>query len=124
VVLGAGFVITSVSVYVDGNLQSTTGDTLLFIANGAGLSLLDATSGFGLDWIDPSSGTSGQLYSGLESNPTFIPGTYCGTDPFNLDANGNALNASLSISTPEPSSLLMLLAGLLVFVGVLAVRKA
>jgi hypothetical protein len=59
------------------------------------------------------------MYSGLDSNPTFSPGIYSGTDP-----NNGGAGATLTISTPEPSSILSLCAGLLALAGALAVKKA
>ncbi|HTP67391.1 MAG TPA: PEP-CTERM sorting domain-containing protein [Dongiaceae bacterium] len=64
------------------------------------------------------------LFSGSESNPTFIPGVYNGVDPFNFDVAGAPNSATLTINAPEPSSLLMLFMGLLVVAGALTVKKA
>ena len=51
--------------------------------------------------------TGAQLYSGPESNPTLLPGTYnVNTEP------GGSLATLVLTLTPEPSSLLLLLTGL------------
>ena len=73
--------------------------------------LFDAFGLFGLQGI-------GQLYSGSEDSPTFAAGTYTGTDPYN-----NGTEATLVISAPEPSSLLLLSSALLAIAGVLFVGK-
>ncbi|HTP67390.1 MAG TPA: hypothetical protein VMJ35_00660 [Dongiaceae bacterium] len=64
------------------------------------------------------------LFSGTENNPTFIPGAYSGFDPSSLDLNGAPDPATLTISTPEPSSALMLCLGFLLVAGALFVKKA
>ena len=82
---------------------------LSFYSNGAG-ELIDAAGAFGLDGTD-------QLYSGSEDSPTFLSGTYTGTDPY------TGGTATLVISAPEPSSLFLLLSALLSIAGVLFVQK-
>jgi hypothetical protein len=78
-----------------------------------------------LDLLGVSLGGVNQLYSGPESSPVFIAGTYAGFDPNNCDATGAPNSATLTIvSTPEPSSRLMLFAGLLALGGVLLLKKA
>ena len=86
--------------------SSSTGE--LFEAGG--LFGLVGTGLFGLDGTD-------QLYSGSEGSPTFLPGTYTGTD------GDSGLTATLVISAPEPSSLLLLFSALLSIAGVLFVQK-
>jgi hypothetical protein len=119
--IGLGFALVGVpvSTFVDGSLQSTTPslDTFLFFANGFGTSLL-GTDGMGTNF----GSTGGQLYYGVntENMPTFIPGTYSGVD---TNAPNGPVWATLTISTPEPSSLLMLFAGFLALAGALALRK-
>ena len=68
--------------------------------------------------------SSSIVYSGDESNPTFIPGVYQGVDTFN--SVGDVPNtATLKIvSAPEPSSILMLLTGLLALAGAFAAKKS
>ena len=88
---------------------------LNFYGSGTG-ELFDAGGLFGLDGTD-------QLYSGSEGSPTFLSGTYTGTDPDNTDATGADLTATLVISAPEPSSLLLLFSALLSIAGVLFVQK-
>lgn len=126
--IGVGFTLVDVPIftYLNGSLQSSSPslDTLLFFAGGVGLSFYNGSSNFGLTWIDPATQNSGQLYTGFEDAPTFLTGDFSGIDPFNLDANGSPVSASLSIvSTPEPSSLLLLFIGLLASVGALALKK-
>jgi hypothetical protein len=72
--------------------------------------LFDAGGLFGLDGTD-------QLYGGSEGSPTFLSGTYTGTDPY------SGGTATLVISAPEPSSLLLLFSALLSIAGVLFVQK-
>ena len=86
--------------------NSGTGE--LFDAGG--LFGLVGTGLFGLDGTD-------QLYCGSEGSPTFLPGTYTGTD------RDSGLTATLVISAPEPSSLLLLFSALLSIAGVLFVQK-
>ena len=88
---------------------------LSFYNSGTG-ELFDAGGLFGLE------GTN-QLYFGSEGSPTFLPGTYTGIDPDNTDLTGADLTATLVISAPEPSSLLLLFSALLSIAGVLFVQK-
>jgi hypothetical protein len=93
------------------------GDTFAFFADG---------SGFGGQFIDELglelAGVS-QLFCGPTSAPVFIAGTYVGYDPNFLNAAGAPDCAVLTITTPEPSSILMYFVGFLALAGVLAVRK-
>jgi hypothetical protein len=114
--IGFGTFDTPTSVFVNGSYLGTAPDLFLFWSNAAGGGFFDGTLSFGL------TGTS-QLYSGWESNPTFVPGVYSGFDPFNFDPNGNPNCATLTIATPEPSSLLMLLFGILAVFGTLTLKK-
>jgi len=84
-------------------------------------------SSFGFEFLSNVGGFSfalsgaNTMFSGGESNPTFISGTYSGVDPFSVDGSPATLSI---VSTPEPSSLLMLLTGFLALAGALAVKKA
>jgi len=103
---GIGFVLpgTPVSFSLDGLLLWAGPVDLTFYSTASGSAeLLDAAGLFGLSGIS-------QLYCGSEDSPTFLPGTYTGTDP-------------LVISAPEPSSLLLLFSALLSIAGVAFVRK-
>ena len=110
---GIGFVLpgTPVSFSLDGLLLWAGPVDLTFYsaASGSG-ELLDAAGLFGLSGIS-------QLYCGSEDSPTFLPGTYTGTD------RDSGLTATLVISAPEPSSLLLLFSALLSIAGVLFVQK-
>jgi hypothetical protein len=114
---GVGFALFNVctSTYLNGTFTGSSQDSLLFLASAAGGGFLDGFN-FGLGGVN-------QVYTGAESNPTFVAGTYSGFDSINLDANGNPIAASLTISTPEPSSLLLLLCGFLAVLGTLALKK-
>ena len=119
-VSGQGFEFFSVSVnqVLNGVDQGIVTDAMAF---------LNPNSGLPWQFLDLYASMSGSniMYCGDESNPTFIPGTYSGFDYGYLDVNGNPSNATLSIvSTPEPSSILMLLTGFLALAGALAAKKA
>ncbi|HKD72625.1 MAG TPA: hypothetical protein VKB61_10860 [Candidatus Acidoferrum sp.] len=119
--LGSDFLLSGVSADVsfDGVYVLTESLDLSFYSSvysqtsGTG-ELFDAAdvfgSAFGLCGTD-------QLYFGSEGSPTFLSGTYTGTDP---DTGGTA---TLVISAPEPSSLLLLFSALLSIAGVLFVQK-
>jgi hypothetical protein len=114
---GVGFATFAVptSYFLNGAYQGTTDDAFLFLSNAAGGGFFDGLS-FGL------AGT-GQIYTGSESNPTFVTGTYTGFDALNLGANGNLIPATLTVATPEPSTLLLLLFGFLAVFGTLTLKK-
>jgi hypothetical protein len=116
---GIGFLLPGVPVdfFVDGLPFQSGPVDLSFYSSGTGelfeaggLFGLVGTGLFGLDGTD-------QLYSGSEGSPTFLPGTYTGTD------GDSGLTATLVISAPEPSSLLLLFSALLSIAGVLFVQK-
>ena len=110
---GIGFVLpgTPVSFSLDGLLLWAGPVDLTFYSTASGSAeLLDAAGLFGLSGIS-------QLYCGSEDSPTFLPGTYTGTD------RDSGLTATLVISAPEPSSLLLLFSALLSIAGVAFVRK-
>lgn len=114
---GLGFIELSVptSYFLNGCYAGTSQDAFLFLSNAAGGGFMDGLL-FGL-------GGTNQIYSGPESNPTFVPGTYSGFDSLNLGPNGGLIPASLTVATPEPSSLVMLFFGILVVLGTLVVKK-
>lgn len=63
-----------------------------------------------------------QLYTGLESAPTFLPGTFSFTDYGN--GNGPVYGGTLQVTpAPEPSTLCMLGIGLAIFLGFALLRK-
>jgi len=118
---GTGFQFDSVSVsqIFDGVDQGIVTDLMAFTNPN--------TSELPWQFLDSYASLSGSgiMYSGDESNPTFIPGTYKGVDYFNLDLSGSPSNATLRIvSAPEPSSILMLLTGFLALAGILAAKNA
>jgi hypothetical protein len=115
--LGFEFFTVSVDQVLNGVDQGIVTDSMAFLNPGSGLPF---------QFLDLYASLTGSnaMYSGDENNPTFIPGTYNGSDYFNVDLNGNPSTATLSIvSTPEPSSILMLMAGFLVLAGTLAAKK-
>jgi hypothetical protein len=114
---GIGFAEVGVptSYFLNGSYAGTTLDPFLFLSNAAGGGFMDGLL-FGL-------GGTNQIYSGPESNPTFIPGVYSGFDSLNLTPNGNLISATLTVATPEPSSLILLFFGFLVILGTLAAKK-
>jgi hypothetical protein len=110
---GIGFGTSSVptSFFVNGTYEGTLPDQFLFWSTALGGGFIDGTLSFGLTGINA-------VYNGYETNPTFAPGVYTGNDPLNY---GNT--ATLCISTPEPSSLLMLFFGILLVFGTLTLKK-
>ena len=65
-----------------------------------------------------------QIFSGTTAAPTFVVGDYTFTSPFDNWTLSNATNLDLKISTvPEPSSILLLGAGLLGLMGMVLRRK-
>jgi hypothetical protein len=93
------------------------GDTFNFYANG---------STFGVQFTDAlflALAGVNQMFCGPTSAPVFIAGTYAGYDPNFLNAAGLPDCAVLTITTPEPSSILMYFVGFLALAGVLAIRK-
>ena len=111
-----GFVVAAIATITVGG--STLQAIDLFNFNDASLGIEFATLGpLSLSGVPT-------LFSGTADNPTFIPGVYNGFDTSNLDVNGAPDAATLSISAPEPSSILMLCMGFLVVAGALAVKKA
>jgi len=113
--LGEGFLVQNVLVSVDGTAL-TIPDTLAFYNSGTSFTIAGLPPQFQDALGLVLTGVS-QLYSGPENTPTFIAGTYTG-----FDVNyGNA--AVLTITTPEPSSILIYFVGFLALAGVLVVRK-
>ena len=119
---GMGFLLPAVPVdfFLDGFPFQSGPVDLSFYSNGTG-ELFEAGSLFGLvgTGFFGLAGTD-QLYCGSEGSPTFLPGTYTGTDP---DSVPSGFTATLVISAPEPSSLLLLFSALLSIAGVLFVQK-
>ena len=114
---GSDFLLSGVSAdfSLDGVVLFPESFDLNFYSSGTG-EIFDAGGAFGLDGTD-------QLYFGSDGSPTFLPGTYTGNDPHNTDLTGADLTATLVISAPEPSSLLLLFSALLSIAGVLFVQK-
>jgi hypothetical protein len=114
---GIGFAELGVptSYYLNGSYEGTSQDPFLFLSNAAGGGFMDGLL-FGL-------GGTNQIYCGPLSNPTFIPGTYSGFDSLNWSPTGGQIPATLTVATPEPSSLVMLFFGFLALLGTLAVKR-
>jgi hypothetical protein len=81
------------------------------------------SGGFDLTFGDnvPANTIGQQLYTGWEGTPTFIIGTFLETD---YGPSDNGIPGTLVISTPEPSSLLLLAAGVVLFLLALRSKKA
>ncbi|HLV96671.1 MAG TPA: PEP-CTERM sorting domain-containing protein [Candidatus Acidoferrales bacterium] len=107
---GSGFELESVPLTENGVAQGLPGILDFFTSNaGGGFELHDSIL---LNEFGP------QLYSGLESSPTFLPGTYT----LYADSPSGPAGTLVIRSTPEPSSLLMSLAGLFL-IGLLARKR-
>jgi len=117
---GSGFDFLAVNVHewLNGADMGIVSDSIAFLNPATNLGSWSFLDNFA------SLTSSSIMYTGDESNPTFIPGVYTGVDYFN--SVGDLPNtATLNIvSTPEPSSILMLLAGFLVLAGAAAAKKA
>lgn len=149
-VLGDRFGLTGVTVLENGTTPVTTTQMNFFNGNAVSDGGVASRLVNPLDFIDAFVGES-QLYSGPESNPTFIPGTYAETGPEDdaaqiaLDgcptgtteddagcgisdtwalSTSSDVNLTLTITqTPEPSSVLLLGSGLLGLMGMSLRRK-
>lgn len=96
---------------------------------GGGLQIQDSGSNLLADAFGSNPLIFGpQVYSGSESAPTFVPGTYTSLVDFVPDPNGAP--ASLTITevqvapVPEPSTVVLLGSGLLILGITLALKKA
>lgn len=128
-----GFTLDNIAVTENG---VTSNEEVLFFEDGIAIG---STASVSFDWIFmninltgaiasdlsdvPGSFFSAPLYSGGESTPTLLPGTY--------DLSDNLGNGDLSLTiaadvaaTPEPSSLLLLGTGVLGAAGILKRRFA
>ncbi len=101
--LGEGFFVTPIDLAIDGSPVS--GDFLIFCSSSMG--------GAFEDWDGLVNLTGPQLYTGPENDPTMsgIPGNISLSD-FNTGAGGYTLTVT-PVSTPEPTSILLLGTGLL-----------
>ncbi len=97
------------SVPVTSNLPLPAAFDIDFFGESAGGGL-DLTFGFG-DYFDKS---GPQLYSGTETAPTFLLGTFALTDYY----NGTEASLTISQVTPEPGTLVLLGSGGLGALGV------
>lgn len=123
---GYGFTGVNLTYTLNGVVETTTSNTDVgFFFSGAslnsggaygGLEIVNDSSCCGVIYAASTSDPGVQLFTG---DPTFTLGTYTLTDV----AFGNAYPATLVISTPEPSTLLLLLAGLLSSVVVLGLKR-
>lgn len=122
---GLGFSVINVPTMlaVDGGSPTPVTDSFTFF-NSAGATI----NGYVFtDLVQFELAGVGPVFYGDPSSPTFIPGVYHGFDvnPVYVDANGNPDAACLTIvSTPEPSSILLLLMGFLALAGAVSVKKA
>ena len=65
----------------------------------------------------PANTFGAQLYSGMENAPTFVPGTYKLNNGGPAGLLGKLIISTSSVSTPEPSSLILMGSGLLSLLG-------
>lgn len=125
---GYGYGITGANLTytLNGVVETTTSNTIIgFYLSAAsvnsggaygGLEIVDLSSCCGVIYAASTSDPGVQLFTG---DPTFTLGNYTLTDV----AYGNSYPATLVISTPEPSTLLLLLAGLLSSAVVLGLKR-
>ncbi|HKS67948.1 MAG TPA: PEP-CTERM sorting domain-containing protein [Candidatus Acidoferrales bacterium] len=118
---GLFFELESVPLVENGVAQSTPGILDFFSsADGGGFELSDSVL------LNEFGQNNQQLYTGAESSPTFIPGTYT---LFDADINNNltGLTGTLvinSVATPEPGSLLLIGIGALALIGLARKRMS
>jgi len=131
---GYSFTFNSVNVTVNGTTASYTVDFFNF--NDAGG--LDIYNGVTNDLVvnnfgwssDPNGSTGVQVYTGSESNPTFVAGVYpqtgAGADYFNSGSTLTISDADPNSSTltPEPSSVLLVGTGIIGCLGALRRKLA
>jgi hypothetical protein len=99
-----------VLVSLDPTLQFSGPDTLCFFNGAAGNPGGFSGSFYGLIGAP-------QLYSGAETSPTFLTGTYQGIDPI------TGASATLVVNTPEPSTRILVFLGFLSLAGILIFRR-
>jgi hypothetical protein len=114
---GFAFALNNVPVYENGG-PAQMGSFLFFAAECAG--------GFDLSFGDNLVANTGwaQLYTGPESNPTFIGGTYSLTDDaFNTDGVPGTLTIPGTARMPEPSAFVLLCIGLLALAALFGSKR-
>lgn len=114
------FVLTPVKVFKNAAPQAAAHLVFLSAARGGGLRLILQNQYVSIGGSGP------ELFSGDESAPTFLPGTFALTDFTSywgkMVGTLTIAAADLSIAAPEPSSLLLLVAAL-VSLALLLCRK-
>jgi hypothetical protein len=112
-VLGGNFAILDVP-YSENGVAQTPSEFDFFSssdAEGGGFEIITPSL------TSPANAFGAQLYSGMENAPTFVPSTYDLNNGSTTGPLGTLIISTSSVSTPEPSSLVLMGSGLLFLLG-------